>query len=121
MNNILCPIPKRKQFKSRPLPQLAQISSINKFIVEDFNSDGNLDVVLVGNLCNTEVETQRNDSSFGLYPKGDRNGNFDAETMMESGLKIVGDVRDMEVLSKNGEKYLLVAKNDAQLQLIKVN
>jgi len=109
------------KFKSRPLPQLAQISSINKFVVDDFDSDGNLDVLLAGNLYNAEVETPRNDASFGLYLKGDGTGNFKAETMMESGLKIIGDVRGMEPLSINGQKHILVAKNDDQMQLIKVN
>jgi len=108
-------------FSASPLPQLAQISSINKFVVDDFNSDGNLDVVLAGNLYNAEVETPRNDSSFGLYLEGDGAGNFKAQTMMESGLKIVGDVRGMELLSINGQKHILAAKNDAQMQLIKVN
>jgi hypothetical protein len=109
------------KFTARPLPQLAQISSINKFVVDDFNSDGNLDVVLAGNLYNAEVETPRNDASFGLYLRGDGQGNFEPETMLESGLKIVGDVRDMELLSINGEKHILVAKNDEQMQLIKVH
>jgi hypothetical protein len=81
------------KFVSRPLPQLAQISSINQFVVEDFDSDGNLDVVLAGNLYNAEVETPRGDASFGLYLQGDGAGNFEVKTMMESGLKIVGDVR----------------------------
>jgi len=108
-------------FVMKPLPQLAQISSINKFVVDDFNSDGNLDVVLAGNLYNAEVETPRGDASFGLYLKGDGTGKFDAQTMMESGLKIVGDVRGLGLLSKKGEKHLLIAKNDDWLQLVKVN
>ena len=108
-------------FSAKPLPQLAQISSINKFVVHDFDADGNLDVVLAGNLYNSEVETPRNDASFGLFLQGNGAGEFTAKTMMESGLKMVGDVRDMELLDKNGEKHILVAKNDDQLQLIKVN
>lgn len=108
-------------FKSRPLPQLAQLSSINQFVVDDFNSDGNLDVVLAGNLYNAEVETPRGDASFGLYLQGDGTGNFDPKTMMESGLKIIGDVRGMEEISIGGKKHLLVAKNDAMMQLVKVN
>ena len=109
------------KFSAKPLPQLAQISSINKFVVDDFNSDGNLDVVLAGNLYNAEVETPRADASFGLYLQGDGTGNFIAKTMMESGLKIVGDVRGMEQISVAGQKHLLVAKNDDMMQLIKVN
>jgi len=109
------------KFSAKPLPQLAQISSINKFVVDDFNSDGNLDVVLAGNLYNAEVETPRGDASFGLYLQGDGTGNFIPKTMMESGLKIVGDVRGMEQISIAGQKHLLVAKNDDMIQLIKVN
>ncbi|MCP4976838.1 MAG: hypothetical protein GY931_11810, partial [Maribacter sp.] len=109
------------KFTAKALPQLAQFSSINKFIVQDFDEDGNLDAVLAGNLYNAEVETPRNDSSFGLFLQGDGAGNFIARTMMESGLKIVGDVRDMELLAKNGKSHILVAKNNAQMQLIGVN
>lgn len=108
------------KFSAKPLPQLAQISSINKFVVEDFDGDGNLDVVLAGNLYNAEVETPRNDASFGLFLQGNGAGDFSARTMLESGLKIVGDVRDMELLSKNGQRHILVAKNDDRLQLIRV-
>lgn len=108
-------------FSVKKLPQMAQLSSINKFVVHDFNNDGNLDVVLAGNLYNPEVETPRNDALFGLYLQGDGTGNFNTKTMMQSGLKIVGDVRDMESLTINGVRHLLVAKNNDQLQLIKVN
>jgi hypothetical protein len=109
------------KFSAKSLPQLAQLSSINKFVVDDFNADGNLDVVLAGNLYNAEVETPRNDASFGLFLQGDGAGNFTAQTMMDSGLKIVGDVRDMELLTKNGKSYILIAKNSAQMQLVEVN
>ncbi|MGX1929625.1 VCBS repeat-containing protein [Flagellimonas sp. 2504JD4-2] len=109
------------RYVAKTLPQLAQLSSINKFVVKDFDKDGNLDAVLAGNLYNSEVETPRNDASFGLFLQGDGTGNFKAKTMMESGLKIVGDVRDMELLSKNGTDHILVAKNNAPVQLIKVN
>ena len=58
-----------------------------------------------------KLKTPRNDSSFGLYLKGDGKGNFSAETMMDSGLKIVGDVRDLELIIKNGKVHILAAKN----------
>ena len=108
-------------YTSKPLPQLAQISSINQFVVKDFNADGNLDMVLAGNLYNSEVETPRNDASFGLLLQGDGAGNFTEKPMMESGLKIIGDVRNMELISIKNETYILVAKNDAPMQLVKIN
>ena len=109
------------KFHSKSLPQLAQLSSINKFVIRDFDGDGHLDAVLAGNLYNAEVETPRGDASFGLFVAGDGQGNFEAKTMLESGLKIVGDVRDMGPIRIQGNDHLLVAKNNAALQLIKVN
>ena len=108
-------------FSVKALPQLAQISSINKFVVDDFDSDGNLDIVLAGNLYQAEVETPRNDASYGLYLKGDGKGNFNTLSLLESGLKIIGDVRDMELINVKNTKHVLVAINDESLQLIKVN
>lgn len=112
---------KNGKFKAGPLPQLAQLSAINQMVVDDFDDDGSLDVVLAGNLYNAEVETPRGDSSFGLYLQGDGTGNFTAKSMMESGLRIIGDVRGMEPISVAGRKHLLVAKNDDRMQLVKVN
>ncbi|NND33904.1 MAG: VCBS repeat-containing protein, partial [Saprospiraceae bacterium] len=108
-------------FTLKALPQIAQISSINKIVVEDFNTDGNLDIVVAGNLYNAEVETPRNDASFGAFLLGNGKGEFSAQNMLESGLKIVGDVRGMEMISCRGENHLLVAKNNDYLQLIKIN
>lgn len=107
------------KFTAKPLPQMAQMSSINKLVVADFDADGNQDVVLAGNLYNAEVETPRNDASFGLFLHGDGMGGFEAKSMMDSGLKIIGDVRDMEILNQNGKRHLLVARNDDRLQLIR--
>ena len=108
-------------FVIKPLPQLAQLSSINKFIVDDIDEDGNQDIVLAGNLYNAEVETPRNDASFGLFLKGNGDGDFEPIPMNQSGLKIVGDVRGMALLDKGGAKHILVAKNDEEMQIIKVN
>ena len=107
------------KFVAKPLPQLAQISSINQFVVHDFDGDNHLDIVLAGNLYNAEVETPRNDASFGMYLQGDGQGNFTPRTMMESGLKIVGDVRGLELIDLKGVPHLLVAKNDEKMQLIR--
>ena len=95
------------------------MSSINKFVVADFDSDGNQDVVLAGNLYNAEVETPRNDASFGLFMQGDGLGGFKVKGMMDSGLKIVGDVRGMALLNQKGERRLLIARNNDHLQMIR--
>ncbi len=111
---------KNGTYSAKPLPQPAQLSSINTFVVEDFDKDGNPDVVLAGNLYNAEVETPRNDASFGLYLRGDGRNNFTVVPMIKSGLKIVGDVREMQLISIDGQKHLLIAKNDDAVQLVRI-
>jgi len=43
------------------LPSLAQLSSINKILKKDIDKDGFIDIVVSGNMYNSEVETPRND------------------------------------------------------------
>ena len=108
------------KYSIRPLPNEAQISSINKMLVKDFNQDGHLDVVAMGNLYNAEVETPRNDASFGWYLAGDGKGNFTSVTMDKSGLMVVGDVRGLEFIGVGGKSHMLVARNDDYLQMIHI-
>ena len=109
------------KFIAKPLPYQAQLSNINAMVVKDIDSDGNLDVVLGGNLYNAEVETPRNDASYGLWLKGDGNNGFSAQLPRETGLVIRGDVRNIKAIKVGDESHLLVAKNDQALQQIRVN
>jgi phage baseplate assembly protein gpV len=90
-------------------------------VVKDVDSDGNLDAILGGNLYNAEVETPRNDASFGLWLKGDGKGGFDTQLPRESGLVMRGDVRNMKTIQVGEQTHLLVAKNDEALQQIRIN
>ena len=109
------------QFKAKPLPKLAQISSINDILIEDFDNDSNLDVILGGNLYNAEVETPRNDASYGLFLKGDGNGEFLPVPMHKSGLRICGEIRKIDKIRVQGkaEPLLVFALNDEVLQFVK--
>ncbi|MCH7887178.1 MAG: VCBS repeat-containing protein [Candidatus Marinimicrobia bacterium] len=108
------------KFRLSALPNLAQLSSVNGILTGDINSDGNLDIVLAGNLYSTEVETPRNDASIGLYLKGDGEGHFNPVSFMESGFFADGDVKGLVMidLGSAGDKGILVPKNDDYLQVI---
>ncbi len=58
------------------LPNEAQLSSINGMIIDDFDKDGNLDILAAGNLFDMEIVTPRNDGGVGVFLKGDGKGNF---------------------------------------------
>ena len=108
-------------FSAKELPYQAQLSNINSIVVKDVDSDGNLDALLGGNLYNAEVETPRNDASYGLWLKGDGKGGFRTQLPRESGLVMRGDVRNIKTIQVGKETHLIVAKNDEAIQQIKIN
>ena len=110
---------KNNRFVIRRLPIEAQFSAVNDFIIKDFDSDGNLDMVLAGNHYAVEVETPRNDAGIGLLLKGDGNGLFTAIPVHQSGFFLPHDVKDLSYLSLSKNKgVILAATNDDYLQAI---
>ncbi len=109
-----------KGFKSIELPALAQISTIQSFVVDDFDGDGNKDILLGGNNFDVEIETTRADSSPGFVIKGSGNGEFDALLMpKESGLFIPYNVKDIrKIRLANGNLGLIVTTNNGKLTLL---
>ena len=63
------------KFTMIPLPAQAQFSVINGMVAEDFDGDGNLDLVINANDYGTEPNVGRYDALNGLYLKGDGKGN----------------------------------------------
>ena len=110
-----------KGFLFRPLPNQAQLSSINNIMAKDFNQDGHLDILISGNLYASEIETPRNDAGMGLYLEGDGHGNFVPVPLSESGFFAPHDAKDMKLIAvgKDKKPVLLVANNDYQMQAIK--
>ncbi|SMO71291.1 VCBS repeat-containing protein [Fodinibius sediminis] len=111
------------RFTVSPLPNMAQLSSVNGILTEDFNGDNRTDVVIAGNLYSSETHIPRNDASIGLFLARNEDGSLRSIPARESGLYAGGDVKDLERirLGRNGERGILIAKNDDYLQLVKVN
>lgn len=105
------------KFTLVPLSNLAQISPVNAIVVEDFDGDGKLDVVLGGNLFVSEVETGRADAGKGLFMKGNGDGTFQPYSVYQSGLNIPGDVKDILPITAGGKRLLLVTNNNGPLQV----
>lgn len=104
-------------FKLSSLPNRAQISNINDFLVDDFNQDGNLDVLLVGNLFVSEIETPRNDAGTGLLMLGDGEGRFATSTSLESGFFARGDAKKLISVTVGMKSLILVGNNNDVLQV----
>lgn len=102
------------------LPESAQISSINGIISRDFNKDGHKDILAIGNLFASEVETPRNDASYGFLLEGDGNGNFSEVTYQKSGLYVPGDAKAVSVLKTGSKNLIIVANNNAPMQVFEI-
>ena len=102
------------------LPVLAQLSAVNKILKKDINNDGYTDVIISGNMYNSEVETPRNDGSVGVYLEFIPIKGFRAVPTKESGLFINGDVKDMELISLKENDFIISAKNDDLIEFTKI-
>ncbi len=106
-------------FKIKPLVNEAQITTIKSIVSHDYNKDGNLDVLLLGNLYGFEVETPRQDAGYGIYLKGNK-----IEFIKESidDLYVNGEVLNAKTITLNdGGIGVLIVKNNEALQLLKIN
>lgn len=97
------------KFTMIPLPKEAQLSVLNGMVVDDFDDDGNLDVLINGNDFGTEATIGRYDALNGLLLKGDGTGKFQALSILESGIYIPGDGKALVQLKGTGNKILVAA------------
>lgn len=105
-----------------PLPAQAQLSALNGMVVDDFDGDGNLDVLINGNDWGTEVNVGRYDALNGLVLKGDGKGGFIAQTISESGVFIPGNGKGMVRLQGKHNRYLVAAaQNRGPLKIFEQN
>jgi hypothetical protein len=105
------------QFKSHSLPILAQTAPIFGMNVKDFDDDGNLDVLLIGNSLSTESTTGRYDAFNGLLLKGNGRGAFSPISTAKSGFYVAGDGKGMaNLLLSNKQTLILSAQNNDVLK-----
>ena len=107
-------------FKPHVLDNLAQITSVNDILIQDFTGDGLMDLLLAGNLYNAEVETPRNDAGYGLLMAGNGEGHFTALPLHKSGLYVPGEVRQIRNIRIAGQSFLIFARNNDRLKFIEV-
>ena len=112
-------INKGGSFEKINLPNLAQISPINKIIVDDFNGDKIPDLLIAGNMFETEVETPRYDAGNGLLLLGDGKGRFEGINVSKSGFFAPHNVKDVAYLKNtaSGKPLILIGNNNNEIQV----
>ena len=106
-------------FESIDLPYQAQFSSINDFLIDDYNNDGNKDILMAGNLFTSEVETTRNDASYGLVLIGNGDGTFKAMSRKETGFYATSNAKKLHLINLKDEQGIIVGNNNDLIQYFK--
>jgi len=109
------------KFVFHQLPIQAQFSSINDMLIDDFNKDGHLDILLAGNLYGTEVETVRADAGIGLLLTGNGKGNFSVVHNKESGFLLPYDVKRLKIFNYQNCGVIIAGCNNNFYQFYKLS
>ncbi len=107
-------------FATKALPIQAQFSSMYAIAVNDFDKDGNEDIIMGGNFYESKPEVGIYDASYDIFLKGDGKGNFSALSAQQSGINIRGAMRDIMMMNVGKKKCLLVALNNAPVRMIDI-
>jgi enediyne biosynthesis protein E4 len=105
------------KFVRHALPRQAQVAPAFGLLVDDFNRDGQKDILLAGNKYGVEVELGRFDAGMGTLLLGDGKGGFAWMDNPQSGFLADKEVRDMACLrGAGGRKTILVTNNNGKAQ-----
>jgi enediyne biosynthesis protein E4 len=107
------------KFAMHNLPIEAQFAPLYGMVSKDFNGDGNLDVMCVGNSYATEVQTGRYDAQGSFLLIGNGKGNFTAN---RKEINVIGDNKAVvELLNANGSSMFLIGSNSDSLHVYRLN
>ncbi len=101
------------KFTFIPLPLMAQVSVLNGMVADDFDGDGNLDVLLAGNDYGTEVSVGRYDALNGLLLQGNGKGGFKPLSILQSGFYLPGNGKGLVKMQGANGRYLIAGSQNA--------
>ncbi|HLF36202.1 MAG TPA: VCBS repeat-containing protein [Cyclobacteriaceae bacterium] len=101
----------------KALPSEVQFAPIYAIHATDVDDDGNIDILLGGNLYEAKPQTGIYDATYGVLLRGNGNGDFVTLPYAESGFFVKGQIRDIEELSIGSQNLLLVAMNNDSLRV----
>lgn len=107
------------KFAMHNLPLEAQFAPIYGMRTKDFNADGNLDILCVGNSYSTEVQASRYDAQGSFLLMGNGKGGFTAN---RKEIKVIGDNKAVaEIQSADGSSLFLISSNSDSLHVFRLN
>jgi hypothetical protein len=108
-------------FTVRQLPTEAQFAPVYAALAQDFDGDGHVDLLVGGNFFGVPPALGRYDASYGLVLRGKGDAEFEPVDMEQSGVEMEGQVRRIRSLrGANGQRLIVVARNNDKLEILRV-
>lgn len=116
-----CLLYRNGKFVATPLPVEAQFSVVSEILAADYDKDGKMDLLLLGNHSDNRLKLGSFDAGYGCLLKGDGKGGFTYVPQTQSGLCVKGDVKSAAVVNIGGNPYVMIGINNKGITLFKVN
>ncbi len=98
------------KFRAKELPMLAQVSTLNGMLAEDFTGDGYPDLLGIGNNYGNELHVGRYDAQNGILLVNDKNGGFYVDP--NNGFYVPGDAKALVSLHGAANKMTVLASQN---------
>lgn len=105
------------KFRISALPMRAQFAPVNGLLIDDFNGDENLDMIMTGNNYGNEPTFGPYDAFTGLVLTGDGKNNFQVQANAESGLFVDGDAKGLARLNYGSKDLYMATQNKDSLRI----
>ena len=105
------------RFEMRALPTRVQFAPVYGMRAGDFNADGHLDLLAVGNSYAPDTQTGRYDASVGHFLAGDGTGRFQESGHTESGFFVDGDAEGLAEVQTERQSLVLATRNSDSLRV----
>jgi hypothetical protein len=115
----VCFINKNGVFEKSVLPVQAQFAPVTNIVSGDYNQDGNLDLVMLGNKTDNRLKLGSMDANYGCLLAGDGKGGFTYVPQYRSGLSVEGDVKSCIQIGVNNQPHLVIGAFNQALQFYK--
>ena len=106
-------------FLPKKLPFHAQLSPTYSILTIDVDEDGYQNIIMGGNQFRAKPKVGIYAGSYGTIIRSLGDNSLEVLGSDESGFFVEGEIRDIKIVTVNGEELILVARNNDKLKVFK--